>query len=91
MDIVGILPQAPGNKKKLLAATDYFTKWVKDEPFAQIREMDVIKFIYRNILSSFSLHKAFVSENGTQFVGQKVQDLLDQLKIEFYNSTPSDP
>ena len=91
MDIVGVLPQALRNKKFLLVAIDYFMTWVEAKPLAQIKEMDVIKFIYRNILSSFSLHKAFVSENGTQFVGQTVQDLLDQLKIEFYNSTPSYP
>ncbi|GFY97538.1 hypothetical protein Acr_12g0000790 [Actinidia rufa] len=29
--------------------------------------------------------------NGTQFVGSKVRNLLEQLKIEFYNSTPSYP
>ena len=28
----------------------------------------------------------FVSDNGTQFVGQKFKVLLDQLKIEFNNS-----
>ncbi|GFY95165.1 hypothetical protein Acr_10g0005500 [Actinidia rufa] len=61
MDIVGVLPKAPGNKRFLLAATDYFTKWVEAEPLAQIRETDVIR------------------------------SLLEQLKIEFYNSTLSYP
>ena len=91
MDIVGVLPRAPGNKKFLLAATDYFTKWVEAEPLAQIREADVIRFIRTNILSRFGIPKAFVSDNGTQFVGSKVRNLLQQLKIEFYNSTPSYP
>ncbi|GFS29078.1 hypothetical protein Acr_00g0005240 [Actinidia rufa] len=44
MDIVGVLPRAPGNKRFLLAATDYFTKWVEAEPLTQIRETDVIRF-----------------------------------------------
>ncbi|GFZ21534.1 hypothetical protein Acr_29g0006960 [Actinidia rufa] len=51
MDIVGVLPRAPGDKRFLLVATDYFTKWVEAEPLAQIRETDVIRFIRRNILS----------------------------------------
>ncbi|GFS36152.1 hypothetical protein Acr_00g0044380 [Actinidia rufa] len=59
MDIVGVLPRAPGNN--------------------------------RNILSRFGIPRAFVSDNGTQFVGSKVRNLLEQLKIEFYNSTPSYP
>ncbi|GFZ19787.1 hypothetical protein Acr_28g0004920 [Actinidia rufa] len=91
MDIVGVLPRAPGNKRFLLAATNYFTKWVEAELLAQIRETDVIRFIRGNILSKFSIPQAFVSDNGTQFVRSKVRGLLEQLKIEFYNSTPSYP
>ena len=41
MDIMGVLPRAPDNKRFLLAATDYFTKWVEAEPLAQIRVTDV--------------------------------------------------
>ncbi|GFZ15662.1 hypothetical protein Acr_25g0000710 [Actinidia rufa] len=89
MDIVGVIPRAPGNKRFLLA--DYFTKWVEAEPLAQIRETDVIRFIRSNILSRFGIPRAFVSDNGTQFIGSKVRSLLKQLKIEFYNSTPSYP
>ncbi|GFZ15738.1 hypothetical protein Acr_25g0001470 [Actinidia rufa] len=91
MDIVGVLPKAPRNKRFLLAATDYFTKWVEAESLAQIRETDVIRFIQRNILSRFGIPRAFVLDNGTQFVRSKVRNLLEQLKIEFYNSTPSYP
>ena len=79
MDIVGVLPRAPGNKKFLLATTDYFTKWVKAEPLAQIKEIDVIRFIRSNILSRFGIPRVFVSDNGTQFVGSKVRNLLEQL------------
>ena len=84
MDILEVLPRAPGNKRFLLATTDYFTKWVEEELVTQIREMDVIRFIHRNILSKFSIPKVFISDNVAQFVGKKVKDLLDQLKIEFY-------
>ena len=88
---MGVLPQAPRNKKFLLATTNYFTKWVEVEPLAQIRETDVIRFICINILFRFGIPRAFVSDNETHFVGQKVKNLLRQLKIEFYNSTPSSP
>ena len=64
-------------------------KWVEAEPLAQFREIYAIRFICRNILSIFGIPQAFISDNGTQFVGQKVKDLLRQMKIEFYNSTLS--
>ena len=45
LDIVGPFPKAAGNKKYLLVDTDYFTKWVEVEPLANIRDMDVTKFL----------------------------------------------
>ena len=58
-----------GNKKVLLAATNYFTKWVEAKPLVQIKEVDIIIFIYRNILLRFDIPIPFVSDNATQFVG----------------------
>ena len=42
MDIVGKLPKAPGGKVFMLAMTDYFSKWIEAETFAQVREKEVI-------------------------------------------------
>ena len=64
---------------------------MKAEPLAQIREMDVIRFIRRNIFSKFGILKVFISDNRTSFIGKKVKDLLEQLKIKFYNLMPSHP
>ena len=58
---------------------------------AQIKKIYVIIFIRRNILSRFGIPKVFMSDNGTQFVSKKVKDMLEQLKIEFYNLKPSYP
>ena len=45
LDIVGLFPKAVGNKKYLIVCTDYFTKWVEAEPLANIRDVDVKRFI----------------------------------------------
>ena len=37
----------------MLVGTDYFTKWVKVEPLANIRDADAKKFIWRNIVTRF--------------------------------------
>ena len=86
-----VLSQTLGNKKFLLVAIDYFIKRVEGKPLALIREVDVIRFIFRNILSRFDIPIEFVLDNGKQFVSQKVKDMLDELKIKFYNSMPSYP
>ncbi|XP_073313457.1 uncharacterized protein [Primulina huaijiensis] len=49
IDIVGPFPIAPAQKKFLLVAVDYFSKWVEAEPLARITENDVLKFLLKNI------------------------------------------
>ena len=45
IDIVGPLPLAPAQKKLLLVATDYFSKWIEADAFASIKDRDVTWFI----------------------------------------------
>ncbi|RVW91364.1 hypothetical protein CK203_035458 [Vitis vinifera] len=50
MDIVGPLPTAAAQKKFLLVATDYFSKWVEVVAYARIKDKDVTKFVWKNII-----------------------------------------
>ena len=70
LDIVGPLPTVLGNRKFFFAATDYFTKWVTAEALASIKEKDVKKFVWQNIITRFGIPKALISDNGTQFNGK---------------------
>ena len=45
LDIVGPFLQAIGNRRWIFIGTDYFTKWVKVEPLANIRDMDAKRFV----------------------------------------------
>ena len=67
LDIVGPFLKAMRNKKYLLAYTDYFTKWVEVEPLANIRDVDVKRFIWKNIVTRFGVPNVLISENGLQF------------------------
>jgi len=42
---MGPFPKVLGNRIWLLVGTDYFTKWVKAEPLANIRDEDAKKFV----------------------------------------------
>ncbi|KAL6345085.1 hypothetical protein AAG906_013568 [Vitis piasezkii] len=52
-DIVGPLPIAAAQKKFLLVATNYFSKWVEAEAYASIKDKKVSKFIWENIVCRF--------------------------------------
>ena len=45
IDIVGPLPTALAQKKLLLVATNYFSKWIEVKAFSSIKDKDVTRFI----------------------------------------------
>ena len=49
LDIVGPLKKAPGSKRFLFVATDYFSKWVEAKPLVNIMADAVCKFIWEDI------------------------------------------
>ena len=55
LDIVRPFPKVVGNKRYLLVGTNYYTKWVKAEPLANIRDANAKKFIWRNIVTRFGV------------------------------------
>ena len=67
LDIVGYFPKAAGNKRYLLVGTNYFTKWVEAEPLANIRDVDVKRFIWKNIVTRFGIPRSLISNNDLQF------------------------
>ncbi|KAL0439970.1 UNVERIFIED_CONTAM: hypothetical protein Slati_2480000 [Sesamum latifolium] len=67
MDLVGKLPRATGQREYLIVAVDYFSKWVEAEPLSKISEIEIIKFVWKNIIYHFGIPRAFVTDNGTQF------------------------
>jgi len=64
---MGLFPKALGNKRYLLVDTDYFTKWVEAEPLANIRDVDVKRFVWKNIVTQFGIPYTLISDNGLQF------------------------
>ncbi|KAJ0927102.1 putative nucleotidyltransferase, Ribonuclease H [Helianthus annuus] len=91
MDIVGKLPKAPGGKVFMLAMTDYFSKWIEAEAFAQVREKEVISFIKRNIITRFGIPSEIICDNGSQFIGSRTTKFCDSWGIKMITSTPVHP
>ncbi|XP_057811372.1 uncharacterized protein LOC131025590 [Salvia miltiorrhiza] len=81
IDIVGKLPTTPGGKCFLIVAVDYFSKWVEAEAVGKIDEVTVERFIWRNICCRFGVPRIIVSDNGTQFTGQRIADFCDRMDI----------
>ena len=91
LDIVGLLPRAPGNKRLLIVATDYFTKWIKAEPFSHIRDVNAKHFLWKTIITKFRIPWAVISDNSTQFKSKLFKRFCSNLGIRNFFSSPAYP
>jgi transposase InsO family protein len=82
IDLVGPFPMASGQRKFLIVAVDYFSKWVEAEPLAKINEEAVLRFLWKNVVCRFGVPRILVSDNGSQFAGAGVQEWCKLMKIE---------
>ena len=91
MDIVGSLPTAVAQKKFLLVSTDYFSKWVEAEVYVSIKDKDVTKFVWKNIICLFGIPQTIIADNGPQFDSITFPNFCSKLNIRNLYSTPRYP
>ena len=89
LEIVGPFPKVAGNKRYLLVSTDYFTKWVKTELLANIRDVDAKKFVWKNIVTRFGVPRNLISDSGLQFDSKSFKRYCYDLGITNRYSTPA--
>ena len=85
------VPQASGSLRLFLVAVDYFTKWAEVEALANIRDVDVKKFVWKNIVTRFGVLDSLISNNGLQFDSKAFREFCSNLNIKNRYSTPVYP
>ncbi|KAL2248312.1 UNVERIFIED_CONTAM: Retrovirus-related Pol polyprotein from transposon [Sesamum indicum] len=93
IDILGPFPTARSQKKFIVVAVEYFSKWVEAEAVAKVTEGNMIEFIWKNIICRFGVPRILISDNGTQFQEKKITSWCKELKIQqnftaAYRTTP---
>lgn len=53
MDIVGKFPMVSGQKVFFLVVTDYFSKWIEAEALSKIKDLQIRKFLWTNVITRF--------------------------------------
>lgn len=48
-------PLTSGNRRYIVVETNYFTTWVEAKALANIRDIDVKKFVWKNIITRFGV------------------------------------
>ncbi|KAK3012745.1 hypothetical protein RJ639_008093 [Escallonia herrerae] len=67
MDLLGPFPMASGQRRFVIVAKDYFTKWTEAESLATITSANCEDFFWKNIICRFGVPRALVVDNGKQF------------------------
>ena len=75
----------------MLVGTDYFTKWVKAKPLANIKDVDATKFVCKNIITRFGVPHSLISDNGLQFNSKSFRRYCCELGITNRYSAPAYP
>ena len=61
------------------------------EPLANIRDVDVKRFVWKNIVTRFGVAHMFISDNGLQFDSKMFRRYCGELGITNRYSTPAYP
>ncbi|XP_030923053.1 uncharacterized protein K02A2.6-like [Quercus lobata] len=70
---------------------DYFIKWTEVEALANIRDVEVKKFLWRNIVMRFGVSDSLVFDNGPQFNSKAFCEFCSDFGIKNKYSTPAYP
>ena len=63
-------------------AIEYFIKWVEAKALANIQDVDVKKFVWKNIMTRFGVPKSLVSDNELQFDSKAFRKYCNDLKTK---------
>src|ERR1044072_4545328 len=89
LDLIGeIKPESSKKHKFILVAIDYFTKWVEAIPLTRVDQDVIIDFILSNIIYRYGIPETLTTDQGSVFIGRKMQEFATSFGIKLLSSTP---
>ncbi|XP_023928073.1 uncharacterized protein LOC112039430 [Quercus suber] len=77
LDLIGLINLPSNGHIWILAATEYFTKWVEAIPLKKATRAVVVNFIREHIITWFGIPKRLISDNGTLFINRDMKNLTE--------------
>ena len=79
IEFIGPFPKQ-GKKigaRYIITIVEYVTQWAEAEPIHSCTKEVAAKFIYENIFTRFGCPLNLISDQGTQFINQTIETLLN--------------
>jgi hypothetical protein len=80
LDLLRPFKKVFGGLTHLLVAIDKFTKGIEASPLPKISSKQAISFV-QDIIFCFGVPNSIITDNGTQFTGEKLLDFFDDNNI----------
>jgi hypothetical protein len=91
IDIVGPLPRTKKGKKYIVVAMDYLTKWPEARAIPDATAASVASFFYEDIICRHGCPQEIISDNGSAFISQMVESMLENHQIKHRLISPYHP
>nr|XP_023870654.1 uncharacterized protein LOC111983217 [Quercus suber] len=83
--------RVPDNEKEANRVCRMAARWVEAEALPNIRDVDVKKFVWKNIVTRFGVPNLLISDNGLQFDSRAFREFCSDLDIKNRYFTPAYP
>ena len=91
LDLLGPFPPAKGQRKFIIVAVDYFSKYVEAKPLNTITDKQICQFIWHKIITRYYIPRTIITDNGRQFISKNTIEYCDTFKIQIRFSSVSRP
>ncbi|KAK3042452.1 hypothetical protein RJ639_000176 [Escallonia herrerae] len=91
MDLLGPFPMESGQRRFVIVAIDYFTKWTEAESLATITSAKCEDFFWKNVICRFGVPRALVVDNGKQFDNINFRTFCSNLSIDLRFTSVAHP
>jgi transposase InsO family protein len=88
IDIVGPLPITPRRNRYIIVATDYLTKYPEARAVTEATALKVADFIYEEIICRHGCPQIILTDRGSHFRNQLIEELLKRFEIKHLYFTP---
>ncbi|KAK3043582.1 hypothetical protein RJ639_002161 [Escallonia herrerae] len=82
---------ASGQRRFVIVAIDYFTKWTEAESLATITSAKCEDFFWKNVVCHFGVPRALVIGNGKQFDNNNFRTFCTNLSIDLRFTSVAHP
>ncbi|KAK2999168.1 hypothetical protein RJ639_022612 [Escallonia herrerae] len=91
MDLLGPFPMASGQRRFVIVAIDYFTKWTEAESLATITSAKCEDFFWKNVVCRFGVPRTLVVDNEKQFDNNNFRTFYTNLSIDLRFTSVAHP